>query len=169
MAFIRFKESEEFIEAVVLPVDNNVVRITADIEPDTSGFELFLRDNDLYPLDNGEYAGYTTLYRAGEGWFELSNDGSVWTELAPEIPEDVELTEEQKADMELRRQLAELNSRIVDLKNQISATDYRVLKTYEYSLIGKDAGYDIEALHEQRQMLRDEINNLEIQMTALTE
>lgn len=90
MAYIRFKDSEEFISAVVKPVDNHVVRITGDVKPNTDGFKLYLRDNDKYPLDNGEYEAYTTLYREGEGWFELSDDGSIYVkeEVAPVQPSE---------------------------------------------------------------------------------
>lgn len=108
MAYVKFKNSEKFLPAVVLPTDNHVVRITAGIEPNTSGFRLYLRDNDLYPLDNGEYESYTTLYREGEEWFELSNDGSVYTEIVPVQPDAepyVPTLEELKA-----KKIAEMNS-----------------------------------------------------------
>lgn len=107
MAYIKFKDSKEFIPAVVLPTGNHVVKITADIKPNTSGFRLYLRDNDKYPLDNGEYETYTTLYREGEGWFELSNDGSVYTEPEPApAPEPyVPTLEEVKA-----KKITEMNS-----------------------------------------------------------
>lgn len=107
MAYIKFKDSKEYIPAVVLPTGNNVVKITADIEPNTSGFRLYLRDNDKYPLDNGEYESYITLYREGEGWFELSNDGSVYTEPEPApAPESYVLTlEDVKA-----KKISEMNS-----------------------------------------------------------
>lgn len=107
MAYIKFKDSKEFIPAVVLPTDNNIVKITAEIEPNTSGFRLYLRDNDKYPLDHGEYEAYSTLYREGEGWFELSNDGSVYTEPepAPEPEPYVPTLEEIKA-----KKISEMNS-----------------------------------------------------------
>lgn len=47
------------------------------------------------------------------------------------------------------------------LKRQIAATDYKVTKCYEYSLCGLELPYDIEALHAERQSLRDKINELE--------
>lgn len=162
MAYIKFKDKEEFLEAVVLPTDNHVVRITADMEPDTSGFRLYLRDNADYPLDNGEYETYTMLYRQGEGWFELSNDGSVYTEVALVQPK--ELTEEQKAELAKQQQIADISSQISNLKAQISNTDYQIIKTYEYSLVGLEPEYDITALHQERQHLRDQINELEQQL-----
>lgn len=47
------------------------------------------------------------------------------------------------------------------LKKQIATTDYKVTKCYEYSLCGLALPYDIEALHAERQALRDKINELE--------
>ena len=51
--------------------------------------------------------------------------------------------------------------RIVELKNQLTDTDYKIVKCSEYQLAGLDLPYDIAALHTQRQALRDEINQLE--------
>ena len=165
MAYVKFKDSEDFIPAVVLPTGNNTVKITTDTEPNISGFRLYLRDNEDYPLDNGEYESYTTLYRQGEGWYELSNDGSVYTEVAPVQPE--ELTEEQKAELERQQKISNIQSKISNLKAQIADTDYQVIKSYEYSLVGLDSEYDIESMHQSRQSLRDQINELEAQLTGL--
>lgn len=51
--------------------------------------------------------------------------------------------------------------RIAELKAQLTATDYKVIKCSECQLLGKEMPYDVEALHAQRQALRDEINKLE--------
>ena len=51
--------------------------------------------------------------------------------------------------------------RIDDLKKQLSESDYKVTKCYECSLVGETLPYDIEALHVERQAIRDEINRLE--------
>lgn len=56
--------------------------------------------------------------------------------------------------------------KIADLKRQLSATDYKVIKAYEYSLVGLEAPYDIVALHNERQALRDAINKLEVSASA---
>ena len=165
MAYIKFKDSEEFLPAVVLPTGNNTVKITTDTEPNLSGFRLYLRDNEDYPLDNGEYESYTTLYRQGKGWYELSNDGSVYQEVAPVQPE--EPTEEELAEMARQQEIADICSQISNLKAQIADTDYQIIKSYEYSLVGLDSDYDIESLHQSRQSLRDQINELEAQLAEL--
>ena len=43
----------------------------------------------------------------------------------------------------------------------LDKTDYKITKCYEYFLAGKQLPYDINALHEERQAFRDEINKLE--------
>ena len=50
---------------------------------------------------------------------------------------------------------------IAELKAQLSATDYKIIKCGEYQLAGQDLPYDVDELHAQRQALRDQINQLE--------
>lgn len=165
MAHIKFNSSEEITKASVLPMRPNVVRIITDTEPVLTGFKHYLDKDCIHAMDNGEYESYTTLYRQGDGWYELSNDGSVYEEVAPVQPE--ELTEEEQATLELRQEIADIRSQISSLKAQITATDYQVIKTYEYSLVGKESEYDIATLHAERQALRDQINELEKQLAEL--
>ncbi len=47
------------------------------------------------------------------------------------------------------------------LRVELSESDYKIIKCYEYSLVGKELPYDIEALHTERQNVRNEINQLE--------
>lgn len=51
--------------------------------------------------------------------------------------------------------------KINGLKQQLTNTDYKVIKSYEYFLAGKDLPYDIDELHKERQTMRDEIESLE--------
>lgn len=50
---------------------------------------------------------------------------------------------------------------IEDLKSQLAETDYKIIKCMEYQLAGLPLPYDIEALHLQRQELRDKIGALQ--------
>lgn len=52
-------------------------------------------------------------------------------------------------------------AQIAQLKEQLAATDYKIIKCSEYSLAGIDAPYDIATLHSERQAIRDQINALE--------
>lgn len=47
------------------------------------------------------------------------------------------------------------------LKQELSETDYKIIKCSEYSLAGVALPYDIADLHAKRQALRDRINELE--------
>lgn len=83
--------------------------------------------------------GYTEIER------ELGYDGKWYVKgYAPEKPQE-EIDQE----------------RIIELKNELNATDYKIIKCSECSLAGEELPYDIAALHAQRQALRDEINELE--------
>lgn len=50
---------------------------------------------------------------------------------------------------------------IRELKTQLSATDYKVIKCGECQLLGQEMPYDVVALHAERQAIRDRINRLE--------
>ena len=51
--------------------------------------------------------------------------------------------------------------KITELKEQLSATDYKVIKCAECQLLGEEMPYDMAALHAERQAIRDKINQLE--------
>jgi hypothetical protein len=50
---------------------------------------------------------------------------------------------------------------IKTLEAKIAATDYQVIKCYEYSLAGLELPYDITLLHEEREAIREQIRALE--------
>lgn len=167
MGYIKFKSKETVKQVIVSTESPHVIRITGDnVEANIDGFRLYLDPDCKYSLDNGEYEAYTTLYREGEGWYELSDDGSVYTEqVAPVQPEP---TEEELSEMARQEQIQQVTAQINVLKELIAASDYKVIKTYEYSLLGEQTEYDMEAVHAERQALRDQINTLETQLTELT-
>ena len=173
MGYILYKDKiEEPAQQVIVSVESpHVVRIAAmgDAEaPEiyTSGFKIYLDPECKYPLDQGEYEAYTTLYRKGDNWHELSDDGSVYTE--PVAPVQPEPTEEERAELARQTQIRQVTAQIDDLKARIAASDYKIIKTYEYTLLGEQTEYDIEEVHAERQALRDQINVLETQLADLT-
>lgn len=167
MGYIKFKNKKTVTKVIVSEESPHVIRITGDnLEVNTDGFRLYLDEDCKYPLDNGEYEAYTTLYREGDGWYELSDDGSVYTE--PVEPVQPEPTEEELAEQARQTQISQLTVQINDLKAQIAASDYKIIKTYEYTLLGEQTEYDIEEVHAERQALRDQINTLETQLAELT-
>ena len=167
MGYIKFKNKETVSKVIVSEESPHVIRITGDnIIVNTDGFRLYLDADCKYPLDNGEYAAYTTLYRKGDGWYELSDDGSVYIE--PVEPVQPEPTEEELAEQARQQQISQVIAQIDDLKARIAASDYKIIKTYEYTLLGEQTEYDIEAVHAERQALRDQINTLETHLADLT-
>lgn len=167
MGYIKFKNKETVSKVIVSEESPHVIRITGDnLVVNTNGFRLYLDTDCKYPLDNGGYAAYTTLFRKGDGWYELSDDGSVYVE--PVAPVQPELTEEELAEQARQQQISQVMAQINDLKDRIAASDYKIIKTYEYALLGEQTEYDIEEVHAERQALRDQINTLEIQLADLT-
>ena len=167
MGYIKFKNKKTVSKVIVSEESPHVIRITGDnITVNTDGFRLYLDEGCKYPLDNGEYAAYTTLYRKGDGWYELSDNGSVYVE--PVAPGQPEPTEEELEEMARQEQIRQVTAQINDLKEQIAASDYKVIKTYEYTLLGEQTEYDMEAVHAERQALRDQINSLETKLADLT-
>lgn len=54
-----------------------------------------------------------------------------------------------------------LLSEIRSLETELSASDYKIIKSYEQSLVGIECEYNIQKLHEERQKIRDKINSIE--------
>lgn len=72
----------------------------------------------------------------------------------------------RRTDEELEAERAEMSKptvseQIAELKEQLEATDYKVIKCSEAQLAGEEMPYDVAALHAERQALRDQINALE--------
>lgn len=70
----------------------------------------------------------------------------------------VEIADVQPTALELRQaKIAEIE----ELKAQLSESDYKVVKLAECLAIGSEMPYNAQALHAERQALRDRINQLE--------
>ena len=54
-----------------------------------------------------------------------------------------------------------LLSEIEHLKSELQESDYKVIKCAEAMAVGAELPYDAQALHKERQTLRDKINELE--------
>ncbi len=53
---------------------------------------------------------------------------------------------------------------IISLQSQLDASDYKIIKMYEYSMMGKAFPYSLSLIHSERQLLRDKINELQQQI-----
>lgn len=59
--------------------------------------------------------------------------------------------------MEFFKQLLEKKA----LQDKLSATDYKVIKCYEYFLAGLELPYNVEELHTEREAIREQIREVE--------
>ena len=58
-----------------------------------------------------------------------------------------------------------LLSEIERLKSELQESDYKVIKCAEAMCLNAELPYDVESLHNERQALRDKINELEKAMS----
>ena len=62
-------------------------------------------------------------------------------------------------------QQANIQMEIERIKSELQESDYKVIKCAEALTIGAEMPYDVESLHNERQALRDKINELEKAMS----
>lgn len=107
MAYLKFLDSQNYLECSVIPQGDNIVTIKFknSVVVDTSGFDLFLDKKGEVDIGEAHYHGFSTIYRnddvtAGYNGYQLSNDGSVYVDpepIEPEpIPESLEEIQEAK-------------------------------------------------------------------------
>lgn len=58
-------------------------------------------------------------------------------------------------------QQANIHMEIEHLKSELQESDYKMIKCVEAMAVGIEMPYDVESLHNERQALRDKINELE--------
>lgn len=63
--------------------------------------------------------------------------------------------------------ISSLQDKIKKLETELASSDYKIIKSYEQSLVGVECEYDILALHAERQAIRDQINELQVQEAML--
>ena len=61
-------------------------------------------------------------------------------------------------------QQANIQMEIKRLKSELQESDYKITKIAEAMSIGAELPYDSQALHKERQALRDKINQLEMEV-----
>ena len=61
-------------------------------------------------------------------------------------------------------QQANIQMEIKRLKSKLQESDYKITKIAEAMSIGAELPYDSQALHKERQALRDKINQLEMEV-----
>lgn len=58
-------------------------------------------------------------------------------------------------------EIEQLEQEIISLEWALKATDYEIIKCYEYEKCGMKAPYDIDSVHKERQAKRDRINEIQ--------
>ena len=79
-----------------------------------------------------------------------------------------EATAEEEAYIEKMHfydEMMEKKMELSSLEKQLSDGDYKIIKSYEYSLMNIEIPYDMEQLHSERQNIRDRINSLREEIT----
>ena len=171
MNLIKFLKDEEIYNVKIVNFSNRL-KVTFDILPlenvYTQGFVVVNEHNGKIM---GHYEDYKYVYKLEDDGITLiltTDPDDVY--VAPPEPEPIpEPTPEEIAERERQNQIYSLNSQINSLKTQLQDTDYQIIKTYEYSLVGKESEYDIESLHKERDTIRFQINELEAQLEELYE
>lgn len=111
-----------------------------------------MRYNYNYKNERGDYA--PKVLTLDDGRQVINPTEAMYAEAGYMPYTPPQPTEEDVAEME--RQAS-----IESLKMQLAESDYKVIKIAECLACGLDAPYDVAALHQERQALRDQINALE--------
>ncbi len=78
---------------------------------------------------------------------------------------ETEMTAATDERMEKEQEIRNLQSMLSSTASPIG--DWKIAKHMEYTLLGMDSPYDIEALHAERQAIRDRINDLQEELDAM--
>ncbi len=101
-----------------------------------------------------------------EGAIEI--DESLWRELLQKQSEGYKIVTSSDGTPEAveyeHDKTEELRSELRNKYRELAASDYKIIKCYEFQLIDQQSPYDIETLHREREALRIMINNLRQQL-----
>lgn len=139
---ILFLNMDSPVTGNVKKISEHVVQVTG-VEQNLSGFHLVKKINDSLQVF-GKYEDYTTLYRAIDGGFQLSNDGSVYVEPEPvPDPEPYEPTLDELKQQKISEVSAACKDTIhagVDVELPTGTTEHFSLKEEDQiNLFGKQA------------------------------
>ena len=124
-------------------------------EPNISGFFF----------DGMDCSDFCTLYRQGDDYYQLSNDGRVCADETEEVVSREEASS-FRSYLQLQREIAETQKLIEEKKRELSDTDYIIIKKAE----GLDMSeYDMETVSSYRQELRDDINELRLYLEEISQ
>lgn len=94
-------------------------------------------------------------------------DAEKWAAIEDSRKEAERIKEEAFKTSEEEMQILEAQQQISNLKEMLTASDYQIIKCYEYALNNLELPYDVVELHAERQALRDQINELEANINTV--
>jgi len=71
---------------------------------------------------------------------------------------DITDTEEYKSAQKLEVLRTETLNALREAEIELGNSDYKIVKSYEYQLLGLEIPYDLQSLHAEREELRERIN-----------
>ena len=127
---------------------------------------------EMHANENGQHRIESQSYRKVcwlEGYIEVpaSLEASVWKSLGwcKLTIEDGKLVCITPTEHSFSEEPSN-QEQIAELKAELDATDYKIIKCSECQLAGLELPYDVAALHAERQAIRDQINALEAEVGA---
>lgn len=171
MQKIRFIESNlEYMVSLKMELGRIVCTFSSVNDAESAPLsEGFIEINEHNGIVQGNFKDYKYVYKEeldGITFILTTNENDIYVE--PVEPEPYVPTEEEIAEQERQRKIAEINSQISALKSQLSDEDYIFVKCYESSLVGETVDeYDFETLHNERQSIRKQINELETELETI--
>ena len=89
---------------------------------------------------------------------KLVFDASKWAQIQEE-------RNKEELERKAREEVEEIHNRINAFKADLESSDYKIIKCFEYSLLNRELPYNLDALHAERQAMRDKINELEFELS----
>lgn len=171
MQKIRFiKSNSEYIVSLKMSL-GRIMCVFSSLDDAQSAplSEGFIEINEHNGVIQGNYEDYKYIYKEesdGVTFILTTDKNDIYVE--PIEPEPYVPTEEEIAEQERQRRIIEISNQIDTLKSQLSDTDYIFVKCYEASLVGESVQeYDFEVLHQERQYIREQINELETELETI--
>ena len=83
------------------------------------------------------------------------------------MKEDTAMSKTKMSRNEIEQKIRDLKTRLSCQESEIG--DWKIAKCIEYSTLGMEPPYDLQELHGQRQLVRDEIGALEEELAKCKE
>lgn len=174
MQKIRFIESNLEYDVNLALQSGRVVCIfqnkdNATIAPLSEGF---VEINEHNGIVQGSFEKFKYIYKAesdGLTFILTDNENDIYVEPKPISESELHIpTEDEIAEQEKLQKISELTGQINNLKKQLEDMDYIFIKSYEATLVGESIDeYDFKVIHQERQLLRNQINDLQEELNNL--